>query len=201
MIRNIIFDLGNVLITFRPELFLLKYTDNPDMIKFFINKITHSSTWLEMDKGMRSVSSARIFFTEKYKTKKQIIDLFFDSWMDIFTPIQENVQILEELSKKGYDCYYLSNFIAEAFEFVSNKFEFFSFFCGGIISSLVKIIKPDPKIYTTLLTKYQLDPLKCVFIDDILGFLRPARKTGFKTIQYTSNCNLRGKLRQLEIII
>ena len=201
MIKNVIFDLGNVLLTFKPEAFLLKYTSNQEMIDFFINNITHSSTWLEMDKGIRSIKTARIFFSEKYKTKKSIIDLFFDNWMDIFTPIQENIQLLEELAKKGYDCYYLSNFIEEAFEFVNKKFEFFSFFKGGIISSLVKIIKPDPKIYTTLLTKYQLDPQKCVFIDDILGFLRPAKKLGFKTIHYTSNCNLREKLGQFELIL
>jgi FMN phosphatase YigB (HAD superfamily) len=201
MIRNTIFDLGNVLLTFKPEPFLLKYTDNQETINFFIKKIIHSSTWLEMDKGMRSVKSARIFFTEKFKTKRSIINFFFDNWMDIFTPIQENVQILGDLGKNGYDCYYLSNFIEEAYEFVKIKFKFFSFFKGGVISAIVKNIKPDPKIYSILLTKYQLDPQECVFIDDIRGFLRPAKKMGFKTILYTPNCNLREKLKLLSIII
>jgi FMN phosphatase YigB (HAD superfamily) len=199
--QKIIFDLGNVLLTFKPELFLLKYTDNKETINFFINKITQSHTWLEMDQGRRSVKSARVFFTEKYTEKKPIIDFFFDNWMDIFDIIPDNVQVLEDLNKKGYDCFYLSNFIEEAYEFVSNKFEFFSFFKGGIISALVKMIKPEQQIYLALLQKYQLDPKKCVFIDDIVCFLRPAQKMGFKTIHYSSNCDLRERLKQLGIKI
>ena len=201
MIKNIIFDLGNVLITFKPEYFLLKYTDNQEKINFFINKIIHSSAWLEMDKGMRSVKSARIFFTEKFKTKKSIINFFFDNWMDIFTPIQENVQILNDLDNKGYNCYYLSNFIEEAYKYVIKKFDFFSIFKGGIVSALVKMIKPEKEIYSTLLIKYRLDPQECVFIDDIMGFLQPAKKMGLKAIHYTANCNLRENLKQLGIII
>ena len=190
-----------MLLTFKPELFLLKYTDNKETINFFINKITQSHTWLEMDQGRRSVKSARVFFTEKYTEKKPIIDFFFDNWMDIFDIIPDNVQVLEDLNKKGYDCFYLSNFIEEAYEFVSNKFEFFSFFKGGIISALVKMIKPEQQIYLALLKKYRLDPKKCVFIDDIVGFLRPAQKMGFKTIHYSSNCDLRESLKQLGIKI
>ena len=201
MIQNIIFDLGNVLLTFKPELFLLKYTNNQETINFFINKITRSRTWLEMDRGIKSVNSARIFFTEKFNEEKPVIDFFFDNWMDIFDPVKGNVKILNDLDKNDYNCYYLSNFIKEAYEYVSKKFDFFSIFKGGIISALVKMIKPEQEIYSTLLKKYQLDPQKCVFIDDVMGFLRPARKLGLKTIHYTSNCNLKEKLRQFEVII
>ena len=201
MIQNIIFDLGNVLLTFKPELFLLKYTNNQETINFFINKITRSRTWLEMDRGIRSVNSARIFFTEKFNEEKPVIDFFFDNWMDIFDPVKENVEILNDLDIKGYNCYYLSNFIKEAYEYISKKFDFFSIFKGGIISSLEKMIKPEQEIYSTLLTKYRLDPQECVFIDDIIGFLQPAKKMGLRTIHYTANCNLREKLKQLGVII
>ena len=153
-----------------------------------------------MDRGTRTVESARIHFNENYADEKSIIDFFFDNWMDIFDPIKDNVQILEDLDKKGYDCYYLSNFIREAYEFVIKKFEFFTLFKGGIISALVKMIKPERQIYLTLLKKYQLDPTQCVFIDDIMGFLRPARNMGFKTIHYTSDCDLRERLKQLDVI-
>jgi FMN phosphatase YigB (HAD superfamily) len=198
--QKIIFDLGNVLLTFKPEKFLLKYTDNQEAINFFLNKITRSQIWIEMDRGTRTVESARIHFSEKYADEKSIIDFFFDNWMDIFDTIQDNVKILEDLVKNGYDCYYLSNFIREAYEFVIKKFEFFTLFKGGIISALVKMIKPERQIYLTLLKKYQLDPTQCIFIDDIMGFLRPAKKMGFKTIHYTSNCDLRERLKQLDVI-
>jgi FMN phosphatase YigB (HAD superfamily) len=199
-VQNIIFDLGNVLLTFKPEIFLMNFTDNQETINFFINKIIRSRIWLDMDKGIRSVKSARSFFVHKFNDYKSIIDIFFDNWMDIFNPIHVNVEILEMLDKKGYNCYYLSNFIEEAFDFVYNKFSFFSFFKGGIISALVKMIKPEKQIYLILLKKYQLDPEKCIFIDDVAGFLRPAEKMGFNTIHYTPKCDIKESLKQLDII-
>lgn len=169
------------------------------MIRFFVNKITRSKTWLEMDRGVRSMKSARIYFVEKFPEKKALLDFFFDNWMDIFIPIQENVQLLKDLSQNGYGVYYLSNFIIEAYEFVVKKFDFFSIFKGGIISALVKMIKPERKIYATLLEEYQLKADTCLFIDDVVGFLRPARKMGFTAIQYTPDSNLRKELSVLGI--
>jgi putative hydrolase of the HAD superfamily len=201
LLRNIIFDIGNVLLLFKPEEFLLRFTDDHEMINFFINNITRSQLWLELDRGNISVKSARNDFLQKFPERKTIIDLFFENWMEIFVPIQENVKIIQDLKKKEYDCYYLSNFIREAYEFVIKKFEFFNFFNGGIISAYVKAIKPEIEIFTYLLEKYELNPEECVFIDDVYGFLRPARKLGFKTIQYVPNFDLRQELNNLGIDI
>ena len=199
MIKNVIFDLGNVLLSFKPADFLLKFTDDLEMIKFFINKITRSRTWLEMDRGVRSVKSARFHFIENFPERKALLDFFFDNWMDIFVPIQENVQLLKDLNQNGYGVYYLSNFIIEAYEFVVKKFDFFSIFKGGIISALVKMIKPERQIYMTLMEKYQLEAETCLFIDDVVGFLRPARKMGFTAIQYTPDTDLITELKELGI--
>lgn len=171
------------------------------MIKFFINQITRSETWLEMDRGIRSVNSARISFIKEFPEREALLDFFFDNWMDIFLPIQDNVQLLRDLSENGYDCYYLSNFIEEAYEFVVRKFNFFSIFKGGIISALKKMIKPERKIYATLLEEYQLKPETCVFIDDVVGFLRPAKKMGFTTIQYAPGSDLRKELKELGLLV
>ena len=171
------------------------------MINFFINKITRSKIWLEMDRGVRTMKSARNYFTEEFPERKALFDFFFENWMDIFLPIQENVQLLKDLSQNGYNCYYLSNFIIEAYEFVVKKFDFFSIFKGGIISALVKMIKPERKIYTTLLEEYQLIADTCLFIDDVVGFLRPARKMGFTAIQYAPDSDLRKELKELGISV
>lgn len=171
------------------------------MISFFINKITRSKTWLEMDRGVRSLESARSYFTDKFRERKPLLDFFFDNWMEIFIPIQENVQLLKDLNENGYDCYYLSNFIEEAYEFVVRKFYFFSFFEGGIISALDKVIKPELAIYMYLMERYALNPNECIFIDDVRGFLSPAIKLGIRTIHYTPKSNLRQELNNLGILI
>ena len=171
------------------------------MISFFVNKITRSKTWMEMDRGVRSVESARIYFIDKFRERKPLLDFFFDNWMDIFIPIEENIQILKDLNENGYDCYYLSNFIEEAYEFVVREFDFFSIFEGGIISAIDKVIKPELAMYKYLMDRYSLNPNECIFIDDVRGFLSPANKLGIRTIHYTPKSNLRQELKNLGVLI
>jgi len=199
MIKNIIFDLGNVLLKFKPHEFLLKFTHDKEYIDQFVSKVTRSKTWLELDRGTNSVENARTFFLSKFPQEKEFIELFFDQWMDMLTPIEENIEILKELKESGFKTYILSNFIKETFIHVSSKYSFFSLFDGQIISGVENVIKPEKAIYELLLRRYNLIPEECLFIDDILFFLKPAKKLGMKTIWNRPETDLRKELKKLDI--
>jgi len=201
MIKNIIFDLGNVLLKFKPEDFLLQFTSDEEYIKQFVPKITRSKLWLDLDRGLESLENAEIIFISKYPEEEELISLFFNHWMEMLTPIEENIRILLDLSEFGYKTYILSNFIKEAFKFVKDKFSFFSLFDGQIISGEEKVIKPEKAIYESLLTRYQLNPEESLFIDDILFFLKPAKKLGISTIWNRPNTDLREELKKFNIVI
>ncbi|MHA1195881.1 MAG: HAD family hydrolase [Promethearchaeota archaeon] len=199
VIENIIFDLGNVLLTFKPEIFLKQFTNDPSEIDFFISNITRSSTWLSLDRGISSVDDAKKIFISRFPEKKELISWFFENWFSIFAPIEDNVNLLVKLKKADLKLYILSNFIEEAYNYVEEKFDFFSLFDGAIISSKEKVIKPEKEIYMILINRYNLIPEKSVFIDDILPFLRPAKKLGMKTIWYKSDINLNESLKKLGV--
>ncbi|TFG25910.1 MAG: HAD family phosphatase, partial [Promethearchaeota archaeon] len=201
MIKNIIFDIGNVLLTFNPEEFISKYTIDTLKVKTFMINIIHSKTWLEMDRGLISVNSAEIIFLRDYPALKDLLELFFENWLDIFLPIEKNIEIMKNLKQKGYKIYALSNFIKETYEFVINKFDFFSFFDGSIISWKEKKIKPEIGIYKTLLNRYNLLAPECVFLDDYLKFIAPAERLGMHTIYVEPLTDLRQELRKLNINI
>ena len=201
MIKNIIFDLGNVLIKFKPHEFLLRFTIDSEYIDQFVLKITRSKTWLELDRGTISLENARNIFLSKYPGEKEFIEQFFDQWMDMLTPIEGNLEILEEIKELGYRSYVLSNYIKEAFSFVSSKYNFFSIFDGQIISGVENIIKPEKAIYDLLLSRYNLLPEESLFIDDVLFFLKPAKKLGMKTIWNQPGTDLREELRKFGILI
>jgi len=196
MIKNIIFDLGNVLINFKPYEFLLRFTNDTEYIDQFVSKITRSKTWLELDRGTTSLENGRNIFISKYPLEKKFIEQFFDEWMDMLTPIEENIEILGELKELGYKSYILSNYIKEAFSFVHSKYNFFSLFDGQIISGVENIIKPEKAIYDLLLSRYNLLPEESLFIDDVLFFLKPAKKLGMKTIWCQPETDLREELRK-----
>ena len=200
MIKNIIFDLGNVLLSFKPHDFLLRFTHDQEYIDQFISKITRSDLWLELDRGTSSLENARTIFLSKYPHEKDFIELFFDQWMDMLTPIDQNIEILEELRELGYRSYILSNYIIEAFSYVSSKYNFLSLFDGQIISGAENLIKPEKAIYELLLSRYNLIPEECLFIDDVLFFLKPAKKLGMKTIWNRPETDLREELKKLDVL-
>ena len=201
MIKNIIFDLGNVLLKFKPEIFLLELNQDENYNREFIAKIIRTDTWLKLDRGVLSMDEALKIYLAQYPEEKQFIRLFFARWMEMLTPINENVEVLKSLKNNHYYIYYLSNFIKEAFEFVKEKFDFFDLFDGGIISSEILAIKPEIEIYKALLNKYHLNPQESVFIDDVRFFTKQARKLGFHTIHYLPHADLSQRLKELNINI
>lgn len=201
MINNIIFDLGNVLINFKPEQFLLRYTKDKNRITKFISNIIQSDTWLKLDRGIMSIKNARDDFISAYPEETELIKTFFDHWQEMLTPISKNVNLLKELKSNGYRLYILSNYIIEAYEYVKECYNIFSLFDGLVISGKINIIKPEREIFQFLLQKYNLNPEDSVFIDDIKQCIDQAGKLKIKTIHYLSNTDLRSELRKLKVKI
>jgi len=201
MINNVIFDLGNVLLYYKPEELLLKYTEDKKRIDVFLSKVPRSDTWWQLDQGLISMKEAEQIFINKYPEELDLLIPFLNHWMNILTPIEENVILLRDLKQRKYKVFALSNFIKEAFEFVSSKYDFFSLLDGRVISSEEKVIKPDKAIYQILLKRYDLEAKNCIFLDDVPGFLKPAKELGMSTILVRPGINLRQKLRKFNIKI
>jgi putative hydrolase of the HAD superfamily len=138
---------------------------------------------------------------KKFIKDKKILDWFFDNWMKMLTPIEENIYILKSLKQKGYWLYFLSNFIKEAYIYVEGKYDFFKYFSGGILSCYVHHLKPEPEIYKALIGKYEIKPEESIFIDDHIDFLKKAKEFGFETIHYQSSTNLKNELKNFNIFL
>jgi len=95
-------------------------------------------------------------------------------------PLDLNVKLLPELKKRGFKLYFLSNFPIDIFEEIKTGYYFFKYFDGGIISSEVKLSKPDKRIFETLLQKYSLTAEESLFIDDLDINVKSAINTGMK---------------------
>jgi putative hydrolase of the HAD superfamily len=199
MIKNIIFDLGNVLLKFRPSEFLLQFTEDTEYIEQFSAKIFRSSEWIDLDRGVTSLDRAKKTFISKYPQEEAFLNLFFEHWMEMLTPIEKNVKILKELRELGFKTFILSNFIKETYEFIKNRYDIFQYFDGQIISGFEKTIKPEKDIYQKLLDRYHLIPEESLFIDDVLFFLKPAKKLGINTIWNKPETDLREELKKFGV--
>jgi epoxide hydrolase-like predicted phosphatase len=180
MIKNIVFDLGNVLISFRPSAFF----DNkhyPEAIKSkILSDIFSGKEWLMLDNGDISTQEAIDAIAIKSSLKREEIAHIFNLRTEIMYPLDQNVRLLPELKKQGFKLYYLSNFPIDIFEEIKTGYFFFRYFDGGVISSEVKFSKPDKRIFEILLENYSLVPDETLFIDDIEINVRAAEKLGIK---------------------
>ncbi|MHA1987411.1 MAG: HAD family hydrolase [Promethearchaeota archaeon] len=199
MIKNIIFDLGNVLLNFEPEKFLTRFINDELRIKDFVSNVVRNELWLKLDRGIISLQEAQAEYLGRYPEESTLLLAFFNHWKEMLTPITKNIQILRELKTKEYKIYFLSNFIQEAFDYVQDRYDFFTLADGIVISSEINYVKPEIKIYQHLLEKFNLNPEQCVFIDDIESNLTQAHTLNMKTIHYLENSDLRSDLRKMDI--
>ena len=179
MIKNVIFDLGNVLISFRPSDYLEKNNYPENKRKAILADIFRSQEWLLLDNGDISPEKAIESIAGRSSLSRQEIALIFDKRTDIMFPLADNIKIVPELKKQGFKLYYLSNFPADIFPEVKRIYSFFKHFDGGLISAEVRCSKPGTRIYEFLIERYGLIPQECLYIDDLELNVKSAETIGF----------------------
>lgn len=200
MYKNIIFDLGNVLLSFNPMEYL-RSKISEDKIGEVFKAIFQSEEWIMLDRGTITEKEAVNNIIEKNSIYREDINLAFEDWYGILKPIEETIKVLEDLKSKGYNIYYLSNFHELAFKEVSTKNSFFELFDGGVVSYEEKIIKPEEEIYRLILKRYNLEPSETIFIDDTKANVEGASKLGITTVFLENPNTLREELRKLNLNI
>lgn len=201
MIKNIIFDFGNVLIKWdRKNLYKQIFSD-PDELHFFLDKVCPLDWNAQMDKGKTfdsSIAERKVIFP-KYATE---IQMFKDRWVEMLDgAIPENVEILKHFyHSNDYKTYGLTNWSAETFPIAQNHFEFLQWFEGIIVSGEEKLIKPGKDIYTLLLKRFDLTAEECLFIDDSKANILAAKEMGIHVIHFKDEINVKAELEKLDLI-
>jgi putative hydrolase of the HAD superfamily len=182
MIKNIIFDLGNVLISFKPAEYFEKNKYPENVKNKILSDIFASKEWLLLDNGDITTSEAIEGISKKSSLNKKEIAHIFNLRTDLMFPLDTNVRLLPALKKRGFRLYYLSNFPSDIFDEVRSGYYFFKYFDGGLISAAARSSKPDVGIYKNIMEKYSLIANECLFIDDIEINVRTAESLGMKVI-------------------
>ena len=197
--KNIIFDIGNVLLSFQPNEFLEQYY--PDPIKNDLMAIIFSSQeWIDLDFGHIMINDAILSLSHQHPHYYKEIEFVLSHWTQMLQPIQENVDLLKKLKDRGYQLYILSNFHKEAIETMFHQYQFFKLFDGSVISAYEHTVKPEQKIYEILLQRYHLEACESIFIDDMLSNIKTALHIGIQGIHLPYQANLEKELKQLHIL-
>lgn len=173
-IRNIIFDMGNVLLRFDRDVFYDRFQIPAEDRPVLTREIFLSLEWARMDRGSMTEAEALESICQRlpqrlHETAKRLIC----HWDEPLFPIEGMFELVAELKELGYGIYLLSNASVRQPEYWA-RLPVSQFFDGTLISANVKLVKPQFEIYHKLLDTFGLKPEECFFVDDAIGNIEGA---------------------------
>ena len=200
-IKNIIFDLGGVLIDWNPDYMYKKIIQEEGKRKWFLENVC-TPDWNEAQDGGRSIHEANQILLEKFPEYKEWILAYYTRWEEMLNgSIQGTVDIFTSLkSQKNFGIYALTNWSAETFPRALELFDFLHWFDGRVVSGEEKTRKPFKEIYDIILSRFNLIPQETLFIDDNLRNIKAAESCGIISIHFQSPEQLRKELININVL-
>lgn len=185
MYRNVIFDLGGVVLEWNPRDFLMDYFLNKRTEDIVYDLTFGSATWQELDRGALSREEGNhAMLKEAARCGRTFeVQTVIDAWEDMLHTNRATVKTMCRLKLAGYRLYYLSNIAADTFAHIQER-DFFPVFDGGVASFEIGVNKPDTRIYRTLMQRYGLAYDETIFIDDNKLNTQAAYNLGMTGILY-----------------
>lgn len=202
-IKNIIFDLGGVLIDWNPEyVFLDVFKGDRKKMRWFFDNIC-TSDWNENQDAGYPLSKATEDRVKLFPEHEEHIRMYYGRWEEMLgESIPETVEILKQLlENKTYKMIALTNWSHETFPIALKKFDFLHWFEGIVVSGEEKTRKPFNDIYELTLERFNINSEQSLFIDDNLRNIEAAKALGIQTIHFTSPLNLKQELKAFNIDI
>ncbi len=199
MIRNIIFDIGNVLTDFRWKGFLEDQGFDEAMVARIARASVLTPLWDEVDRGVWETDRLLEEFVRMDQEIEQEIRRAFANVNGMVTKRGYAIPWIQELKAWGYRVYYLSNFSEKAYEDCRDALDFLPFMDGGILSFREKVVKPDAGIYELLLSRYALKAEESVFLDDTAKNVEAAKALGIHGICFQTKEQAEAELKLLGV--
>lgn len=182
--KNVIFDLGGVVIEWNSDRILETYYADPDVRTIMKQQMFQHPDWLELDRG--TMHESELLARLGVRTGRPAAELsgLFDAVRESLHAKPDTVALLEKLHARGVPLYCLSNISSDIFKYLRERHSFWGVFRGIVISGDLKMIKPEPEIFHFLLQRYELAAAETVFVDDNAPNIEAARALGIHTVWF-----------------
>jgi len=200
-IKNMIFDLGGVLIDWNPEyVYLDVFNGDREKMKWFFDEIC-TMDWNEnQDAGypLEKATEERVKLFPEYE---EWIRIYYSRWEEMLgNQIDGTVAILKQLiDNPNYKVVALTNWSAETFPVALERFDFLHWFEGIVVSGTEKMRKPFNEIYELTINRFNIEASQSLFIDDNARNIEAAKKIGINTIRFNNPTQLKSELKSLNI--
>ncbi len=184
MIRNVVFDMGNVLLDFNPERYLQNFVEREEDRALLRDELFDSVEWVMTDhgrlddEGLGDTVCGRV--PERlHGTVRRILAHWYED-MPVYPGVKE---LIERLMEQGYRLYVLSN-VSENYRIMRQNIPHIEDFDGEFISCKAHLLKPEPAIFAAFCEAFDLAPEECLFIDDQKNNVYGAMRAGMQGLVY-----------------
>ena len=188
-IKNIIFDMGRVLLKFDPYVSLNTYCEKEEDRELLYKELFLGPEWIMGDEG--KITNGQRYDLVKERVPKRLhrqLKLIVENWDMCMEPVEGAQEFYKTIKQKGYNAYVLSNACNRFYGYFPKHYDLNSF-QGVVVSSDVKMIKPNPGIYQYILETYSLNPSESLFIDDVQENIDAAKAAGINGFVFQNNYN------------
>lgn len=180
MIEAVIFDIGNVLITWQPERYYDHVYGEDRRRALFADLDLHEMND-QIDRGADFKNTIYAWAEANPDWAPEIRD-WHDQWLTMAGPlIDESIAILRSLRAKGMPVFVLSNFGIGSFAITEEKWPFLQEFDRRYISGHMGCAKPDAQIYQMVEEDCGIAPEHLFFTDDKTENIAAADARGWQT--------------------
>lgn len=198
MIRNIIFDIGNVLVGYDWRQYLSGFGFAPDKEAVIARAVFGSAEWNELDRGVVPIPELEERFAANAPQYREDILRVFRGCGNCILRRSYAIPWILDLKERGFHVYYLSNYSEYMIDRTRAALDFLPFTDGGLFSCEVKQIKPEPAIFYSLMERYpSILPEESVFFDDVEKNARAASALGFHGIVFRDREQAEAELEKL----
>ncbi|MFM2479569.1 HAD family hydrolase [Celerinatantimonas sp. MCCC 1A17872] len=196
-IKNVIFDIGNVMVRWSPEE-IIRLTFGEDAnITLMRADVFQSEVWINYNLGTVTQKQVEQSLIKQFNfSSDQMARLFY-----YLTTTQIQIfgqqQLLQRIKDAGYGVYALTDNVIEIVDYLKEKYDFWELFDGTVVSDDVHLLKPQPEIYRYLLDTYHLKAQECVFTDDLSRNIRGCEALGMHGIVFENSAQLEAQLHEL----
>ena len=197
---DIILDMGNVLLEWNKDKILKAVAKTQKDYLILDKAMFQSGLWERLDLGTLTreelVDKVLSLLGDCYQKKVEEVIWNWPAYIDIYTEV---FPLLARLKENGHRIFVLSNTSPVFYELLKNQLAPLAKILDGFVLSCdIKVIKPDRKMFEEILSKYELDPANCVFLDDLADNTKMAESLGIKAYQVKQRSDLVDILKKFE---
>jgi len=199
-IRNVVFDVGNVLVPWDPAGIEIRAFGKARVeADGFTPPLRGNPIWLAVNRGEMSLEEAKACYVAEHGFAPGDIDALWAALFASFPLITDTRVMMDELKAAGYRLFAITDNVHEIVAQLKRDYDFFDLFEAAAVSAELGFLKPDPRIYNWLLDTAGIAAGESVFLDDVQRNVDGAKAVGMEACLFTTAAKAREDLRALGV--